>query len=54
VSDRRAEWSISGSIGINMDPLVIVGGVGEQIYVSLCHLAPLASPQVGSTQFEQV
>jgi vacuolar iron transporter family protein len=54
VSDRLPEWSRFGALGVNVDPLVITGGVGEEIDLLLCDSEILGVPQVLSNECLEV
>src|SRR6185436_9645721 len=40
VSDRAAEGTSRGALGVDVDPLVVVGGVGEGVHPSLVDRQP--------------
>src|ERR1017187_5881504 len=46
VSNRGAERACSGTLRIDVDPLVIIGRIRERVDLVLSDLAPLAVPQV--------
>ena len=46
VGDRASERSGLGPLHVDVDPLVVAGGVGEQVDLLLGHLVPLAVAQV--------
>jgi hypothetical protein len=51
VGDRTAEGALGGgALGVDVDPLVIVDGVGEEVHPILGDLEPLGETEVGSGQ----
>jgi NO-binding membrane sensor protein with MHYT domain len=46
VSDRAAERSGGGTIGVRVNPLAVTGRVGERVDPVLCHLEPFAVAEV--------
>ena len=46
MGDGAAERSGLGPLDVDVDPLVVAGGVGEQVDLLLGHLVPLAVAQV--------
>ena len=44
--DRAAERSGGGSLGVDVDPLVVVGGVGEGVHAFLVDGEPLGGAEV--------
>ena len=53
VRDGRAERAVLRARGIDVDPLVVAGGVGEQVHPLLGDLHPLAEPEVRSLRRAQ-
>jgi acyl-CoA dehydrogenase len=48
VRDRATERSVCRTIGIDVDPLVVVGGIGEQIHPILVDLHPVGGPELAA------
>jgi hypothetical protein len=46
VGDRPAERSGPGPFHVDVDPLVVAGGVGEALHLLLGYLVPLAVAEV--------
>ena len=46
MGDRAAEGPGLGLLGIDVDPLMVAGGVGEQVHLLLGDLVPVALTQV--------
>ncbi len=44
--DRPAEGTTGRPLGIDVDPLVVVGGIGEQIHTVLSDLQPLRGSEL--------
>ena len=45
VRDRPAERTVRRALGVDVDPLMIVGGVGEQVDTVLVDLEPFGGAQ---------
>ena len=43
--DRRAEWAFLGALGIDVDPLVVAGRLGEGVDLLLRDLDPARRPE---------
>ena len=54
MGDRRAEWSGGRTLGVDVDPLVIVGGVGERVDPILADLPPFAVSEMRADQSAQL
>ena len=50
MGDGSAEWSVLGRLGVNMNPLMVTGGVGEQVDLGLVDEMPFAIAEVSSDQ----
>jgi hypothetical protein len=48
VRDGGAERSGCGSLGVDMDPLVVAGRVGKLVDLVLADLVPRARPELGT------
>ena len=48
MSDRPAERAVCRTLGIDVDPLMVVGGVGEQIDALLCDLQPIGGTELAA------
>jgi hypothetical protein len=46
--DCSAEWAIGRPLRVDVDPLVVVGGIGEQVDPVLADLQPLSGTQLGT------
>ena len=46
VRDRRAERAVGGALRVDVDPLVVVGCVGERVDALLGHLEPVRRPEL--------
>jgi len=53
VGDRRTERPVLSPYGVDMDPLVIAGGVGEHVDALLVDLHPGAGTEVGADEAGQ-
>jgi hypothetical protein len=54
VGDGAAERTGRRPLGIDVDPLVVAGGVGEEINLLLSHRAIVAETQVGAHERSQI
>src|ERR1700722_6160509 len=54
VRDRAAIGALRGALGLDVDPLMIMGGVGEDVDLVLGDRVPLARPDLLADQVEQV
>src|SRR5690554_2566358 len=45
VRDGATEWALGGHFWVNVDPLVVSSGVGEEVDFLLRHLNPVAGSQ---------
>jgi hypothetical protein len=45
VGDRAAERRVLGPLGVDVDPLVVAGDLGERVDVVLGDLVPLRGPE---------
>ena len=54
MGDRRPERPVLRALGIDVDPLVVAGGVGELIDPVLGDLQPLAVPEVRARRRAQL
>jgi hypothetical protein len=46
VGDRAPEGPVLGALGVDVDPLVVAGGVGERVDPLLGDLVPVALPEM--------
>jgi len=46
VRDGPAEGAVGGPLGVDVNPLVVVGGIREKIDALLCDLEPLARAEL--------
>ena len=46
MSDGAAEGSGGGSLGVDVDPLVVVGGIGEGVHAFLVDGQPLGGAEL--------
>ena len=53
MGDRGAERAVLGAFRVDVDPLVVPGGVGELVDLVLGDFAVLGDPEVGAGEGEQ-
>jgi hypothetical protein len=54
MSDGAAEWTARRTFGVDVDPLVIVGGVSENVDAVLCDLEPFRRTELAALRRDQL